>query len=37
VPPSLAQQILNTPSDFYFNVHSSLNPSGIARGQLVKQ
>jgi hypothetical protein len=37
VPPSLAQQIINTPSDFYFNVHSSLNPSGMARGQLVKQ
>jgi hypothetical protein len=37
VPPSLAQQIINTPSEFYFNVHSSLNPAGMARGQLVKQ
>ena len=37
VPPSLAQQIINTPSEFYFNVHTSLNPAGVARGQLVKQ
>src|SRR5262245_48674861 len=37
VPPSLAQQIINTPAEFYFNVHSSQNPSGLARGQLVKQ
>jgi hypothetical protein len=37
VPPTLAQQIINEPADFYFNVHSSLNPSGMARGQLVKQ
>lgn len=37
VPPTLAQQIINTPSDFYFNVHSSLNPSGVVRGQLVRQ
>jgi hypothetical protein len=37
VPPTLAQRIIDTPSDFYFNVHSSLNPSGVARGQLVKQ
>lgn len=37
VPPTLAQQIISTPSEFYFNVHSSLNPSGMARGQLVKQ
>jgi hypothetical protein len=37
VPPALAQQILDAPDDFYFNVHSTLNPSGVARGQLVKQ
>ena len=37
VPPSLAQQIINTPAEFYFNVHSSQNPSGLVRGQLVKQ
>jgi hypothetical protein len=31
-----AQQIINTPASFYFNVHSTLNPGGVARGQLVK-
>jgi hypothetical protein len=28
--------IINNPSGFYFNVHSTLNPGGVARGQLVK-
>jgi hypothetical protein len=37
VTPTLAQQILNAPDDYYFNVHTTLNPSGVARGQLVKQ
>jgi hypothetical protein len=36
VDAALAQQILNTPASFYFNVHSTLNPGGVARGQLVK-
>ena len=31
------QSIIDTPANFYFNVHSSTNPSGVARGQLVKQ
>jgi hypothetical protein len=31
-----AQAIVNNPAGFYFNVHSSANPGGVARGQLVK-
>lgn len=31
------QAIINTPANFYFNVHSVQNPGGVARGQLVKQ
>ena len=34
VDPALAQQILNNPAAFYFNVHSPANPGGFARGQL---
>jgi hypothetical protein len=34
--PALLQQIINNPAGFYFNVHSTLNPGGVARGQLVK-
>jgi hypothetical protein len=30
-----AQDILANPANFYFNVHTALNPSGVARGQLV--
>jgi hypothetical protein len=29
-------QIINNPAGFYFNVHSSLNGGGVARGQLVR-
>lgn len=29
--------IIANPSGFYFNVHSSLNPGGVVRGQLVRQ
>jgi outer membrane lipoprotein SlyB len=36
ITPELAQQIINNPAGFYFNVHSTTNPSGFARGQLVK-
>ena len=31
------QSIIDNPAGFYFNVHSSLNPGGVARGQLVRQ
>jgi hypothetical protein len=34
VDPALAQQILNNPAAFYFNVHSPTNPGGFSRGQL---
>ena len=37
VEPSVAQQILDNPGSFYFNVHTVLNPTGVARGQLVRQ
>ena len=36
VDPALTQTILNNPAGFYFNIHSSLNPGGVMRGQLVK-
>ena len=36
VTPDLAVQLLNNPAAFYFNVHSTLNPGGVARGQLVR-
>lgn len=28
--------MLNDPAGFYFNVHSTVNPGGVARGQLVR-
>ena len=31
------QAIIDNPAGYYFNVHSTLNPGGVARGQLVKQ
>jgi hypothetical protein len=37
VTSTIAQEILNGPSGFYFNVHSILNGTGMARGQLVRQ
>lgn len=36
VSPQLAQDLLNTPSTFYFDVHTSLNPGGALRGQLIR-
>jgi hypothetical protein len=34
--PTIVNVIINNPAGFYFNVHSTLNPGGVARGQLVK-
>ena len=34
IPASTAQSILASPAGFYFNVHTALNPNGVARGQL---
>lgn len=34
---AVAQSILDNPAGFYFNVHTTLNPGGVMRGQLVKQ
>jgi hypothetical protein len=36
VSAALAQEILSSPSGFYLDVHSLLNPEGQARGQLVR-
>jgi hypothetical protein len=33
---ALLQAIINNPAGFYFNAHSTLNPGGVVRGQLVK-
>jgi hypothetical protein len=32
----VANQLLANPAGFYFNVHSTLNPGGVARGQLAR-
>jgi hypothetical protein len=32
-----AQDMINNPSGYYFNVHSQLNPGGAIRAQLTKQ
>jgi len=37
VDPVLAQEILSGPAGFYFNVHSTLNAPGVARGHLVRK
>ena len=34
---AVAQSIIDNPAGFYFNVHTTLNPGGVMRGQLVKQ
>lgn len=36
VDAALMQTIINNPAGFYFNAHSTLNPGGVVRGQLVK-
>ena len=35
-PADVTQRLLATPSGFYFNIHSNLNPGGVVRGQLVR-
>jgi len=35
VDPALANDIVTGPAGFYFNAHSSVNPAGVIRGQLV--
>ena len=37
VAPTNAQAIIDNPNGFYYNLHTSLNPNGAARGQLLKQ
>jgi hypothetical protein len=37
IPADQAQAIINSPANYYFNVHSPLNGSGFARGQLTIQ
>src|SRR5262245_9514645 len=37
VTPTLAQQIIDNPNGYYYNVHTLLNGGGAARAQLVKQ
>jgi hypothetical protein len=34
VTAATAQALINNPSAFYFNVHTPLNPGGVARGQI---
>lgn len=36
VAASLAQAIINDPSQFYFNIHTVVNGGGVARAQLVR-
>lgn len=37
VTPAVAQELLADPAGFYFNVHSTLNPAGVARGALARR
>ena len=34
---TVINNIIANPAGFYFNVHSTLNPGGVVRGQLVRQ
>jgi hypothetical protein len=33
----IIQRVIDNPNGFYFNVHSTVNPGGAVRGQLVRQ
>jgi len=35
--PAQAQDMINNPQNYYFNIHSAAHAGGVARGQLVKQ
>jgi len=37
VTPTLAQQIIDNPNGYYYNLHTTINPGGAIRAQLVKQ
>ena len=37
VDPALMQQIIDNPGNYYFNVHTTMNPGGVVRGQLTKK
>jgi CHRD domain len=37
VTPTLAQDIITNPANYYYNIHTTINAGGVARGQLVKQ
>jgi len=36
-PADVTTRLLANPAGFYFNIHSTLNPGGVVRGQLVRQ
>jgi hypothetical protein len=36
VPVDIAQNLMNAPANYYFNVHTQLNLQGAVRGQLVR-
>lgn len=37
VTAAQAQDMINNPASYYFNVHTTINPGGAIRAQLVKQ
>jgi hypothetical protein len=37
VTPTNAQAIIDNPNGFYYNLHTTINPGGAARAQLVRQ
>jgi hypothetical protein len=37
VTPTVAQQIIDNPNGYYYNLHTTLNPGGAVRAQLVRQ
>lgn len=37
VTPTVAQQLIDNPAGFYFNVHTTVNTGGAVRGQLLRE